>query len=106
MSGSLLFEGVDFSFIFFLGGGGAAGGGGGLFCFGNLMGQILFKFSFFTFFLNVFSTFFQFFFVLRWTLIFVQQSLIHSYNFFRVLWGSVSVGRCAFFVLGHRHLAH
>ena len=29
--------------------------------------------------------------------IFVQHSLIPSHNFFRVLWGSVSVGRCAFF---------
>ena len=33
-------------------------------------------------------------------IIFVQHSLIHSHNFFCVLLGSVSVGRCALFVLG------
>ena len=55
MSGSLLFEGVDFSFIIFL-----CVWGLRVACFGNLMGQILFKF-FLTFFLNIFLTFFSIF---------------------------------------------
>ena len=38
-------------------------------------------------------------------LLFVEQSLIHSHNFFYVLGESVSVGRCAFFVFGEQQAA-
>ena len=38
-------------------------------------------------------------------LILVQHSLIHSHNFFHVLGGNVSVGRCVSFVPGQRQTA-
>ena len=44
-----------------------------------------------------------FFLVLWWNLINICLTFTHSFTqlfFFRVLWGGVSVGRCAFFVLG------
>ena len=40
------------------------------------------------------------FFVMGWKFINICSIFIHSHNFFCVLWGSVSVGRCAFFVFG------
>ena len=37
-------------------------------------------------------------------LLFVQHSFIHSHNFFHVSGGSLSVGRCAFFVFGQQQV--
>ena len=85
----------------------------GVACFGILQfGQILFKlfllsfkifYNNFPIFLKFFTSFFSLF-CGGTLLLFVQHSLIHSHNFFHVLWGSVSLGRCAFFVFGQQQL--
>ena len=90
--------------IFLTGHLGGGGGGGGLLFYNFLWGwgwlalEFLgdkFDLFFFTFFLDIFKTFFPFFLFRGGTLlIFVQHSLIYSHNFFHVLLGSV--GRCAF----------
>ena len=47
-----------------------------------------------------------FFSVLWWNFINICLTFTHSFTqFFCVLWGGVSVGRCAFSVFGHRHAA-
>ena len=50
---------------------------------------------------------FLFFFVLWWNFINICLTFTHSFTqfFLCVLWGGVSVGRCAFYVFGHRHVA-
>ena len=54
---------------------------------------------------EIFFLFFGFFFVVKGYLyLFDIHTFIHTIFSF-VLWGGVSVGRCAFFVFGHRRVA-
>ena len=84
-----------FFFFFFLGGGVESflllGRGWEFFFKFCLVWVVLVLLCFLRFFL---------FFVMGWKFINICSIFIHSHNFFCVLWGSVSVGRCAFFVFG------
>ena len=73
------------------------GGGGG--------GRVLFWWFYFDFLRDYFFKG-NIVFVLWWKFICICLTFTHSFTqFFFVLWGGVSVGRHAFYVFGHKHVA-
>ena len=72
------------------------------FCLGGGGGFTFISYFLFSYFLE---GNFLFVFVLWWKFIYICLTFTHSFTqFFFVLWGGVSVGRCAFLVFGHKHV--